>query len=102
MSDISLTPKGSGALDLKPFTGKPVYLVTLSSIGKSKPEMYLTHKVDKSTNHVEFIGAKFSGSRDELSGTDLVSILSSLTKEDLVFPWSRILEVKNLSYKEKK
>jgi len=99
--DITLTPAGSVG-DIKT-AGKPIYLVIVEEGLKTKTlAYYLCQKLDKQENCVEFRGLLFTGASNLLDTSDPQSLFNPAKVQELTFPWHRVVQIKNLSFKATK
>lgn len=97
-SDIAVSVRASGALAAKPIDNKPVYLVVVEQGLRTKElTHFVTSKVDKQAQFVEFIGVQFSPKNAD----EAAQALETGRKQQTCFPWHRVHEIRNLSYKTK-
>lgn len=99
--DVVLTPAGSVS-DIKPsnsVTTKPIYLVLIEEGTKRSLRSYLALKVEKQDSYVEFKGHVYDG---PVEGLDPHSLFNLSKTEEIIIPWSRVVQIKNLSFKSLK
>lgn len=99
--DVVLTPAGSVGEVRQ--AGKPIYLVIVEEGLKTKSlAYYLCQKLDKQESYVEFRGILFTGNTALLETTDPQTLFDPTKSQELTFPWQRVVQIKNLSFKATK
>lgn len=100
--DITLTPAGSVG-DKPAIAGKPIYLVIVEEGLKVKSlAYYLCQKLDKEENYVEFRGQPCNLTLDKITTADPQTLFDATKTQELTYPWLRIFQIRNLSFKSTK
>ena len=111
IKDIGIELQESGALrrvnsELANSTTKLLYTIVVEDpTAKTECRLFATSKVDKSATFCEVIGYEITGAQSSKLKTwnDVIELAtkSQLDLVNMTFPWHRVINIKNVSYKAK-
>lgn len=97
MSDIAVSQTNQTTQTVQAI--KPSYLVELSEVGSKKNSFFLT--IESPTYESNYVKAKGLYIKDQEKFTEELANLDKSKVMEIIFPWHRVQQIRNLSFKTK-